>query len=230
MNLAQRIRAKRQQLGLSQFGLALELEEKHKVKVSQGLISLLENGHLKSASEETIKRICAALGVEVTPADLRQFQTTRDEQPAPQSIMYCPNEFCPNAEPVHNGDRWYIVPFFSPVSNPCIEHTCPFCSASLSYVCNEPSCARPAVHRTGLCPNGHPLVGIKKRNVNAGPTNAAWLQQRENNQRWRSTLLQRAEVEKLLLGDAPTQPVSMTDGLTLPEEDPSIEAETTEQA
>ena len=201
MHLGERIREARKRADLSQFGLAQDL------KLSQALISQLENGRPKNASDDTVKRICARLGVELTAADLLELRAARAVGSA-LFLMYCQNEGCQHAVPAHNGKRWYLIPHGARVRDPHREHACPFCGESLAHVCNEAGCNAPVVHAAGWCPRGHAVVAIERMDPMLPYDDPGWQARCRDAERHINTLLRRAQVETLLLGPAGTMPTA----------------------
>ncbi len=143
--LPNRIKDARRALGLTQKQAGTP------ANLSQAAVSFIERGTGGIATAKNIRRLCEALGLEVTEEDLSVFAAGMPTHPAPAfegGTGFCPSELCPQVRIIRAENGWYHVPFFRRLHDNK-DHVCLHCQTGLQMVC--PNCEMPLREATPVC-------------------------------------------------------------------------------
>lgn len=149
------IKARRREQGLTQSVLA------RRVGCTQSALSMLEQGRADAVNADTLAKLAAELGLELT-----DFERTRPlPPPPPHGAGFCPDPDCPSHHPYRVGNRILLWPRLQTTG----PH-CPYCGELLEHAC--PACGSPVTPGACCTACGSPYISLAQP-----PNPDAWLAQ-----------------------------------------------------
>ncbi len=148
--LATAIQSARKELHLSQRELGA------KVGCSQTAVSHVENGDQDAVSEDTLKRICKKLNLDL--ADFVGVTLTDN----PERLLFCPQATCPKNVPYLVNGKISFQPTVFLLERPDTVF-CPGCGGALSERCNTGECGALVQVGAAFCMDcGAPFVDVPR--------------------------------------------------------------------